>query len=118
MSDTGQITWAVTTTDGRLLFEQADGSYRPAPSGQTDWARVDAMSEAELERAIADDPDDPANDPSFWQRAEVAHPAAARQRVTLRLDREILAFFKAGGRGYQDRIRAALRSYVEEHRRG
>jgi len=116
MSATGHVTRAVTTTDGQLLIEQADGSYRPAASGQTDWGRVDAMTEAELERAIASDPDDPAHDPSFWRHATLVHPVA-KQRITLRVDRDVLEFFKSGGRGYQTRIQAVLRAYVEAHRR-
>jgi uncharacterized protein (DUF4415 family) len=110
MRDTVQTTRAVTTTDGQLLIEQPDGSYRPAAAGQTDWARVDATTEAELERAIADDPDDPANDPSFWQHAALVQPVA-KQRITLRVDRDVLAFFKS------TRIQAVLRAYVEAHRR-
>ncbi len=65
MTDTETLTRALLTTDGRVLVEQPDGSYRPA-KGQTDWPRVDRGSEAELGAAIASDPDDPANDPGFW----------------------------------------------------
>ena len=43
------ITRAVATTDGRVLIAQPDGTYRLVES-QTDWARLDAMSEAEVER--------------------------------------------------------------------
>jgi hypothetical protein len=38
------ITKALTTTDGRVLIEQPDGTYRPVES-QTDWARLDAMTD-------------------------------------------------------------------------
>src|SRR5215467_12072925 len=48
------ITKAITTTDGRVLIEQPDGTYRPAES-QTDWARLDAMTEEEVERRAAED---------------------------------------------------------------
>src|SRR5215475_15395285 len=48
------ITRAIATTDGRVLIEQPDGTYRLAES-QTDWARLDAMSEAEVERLAAED---------------------------------------------------------------
>ena len=43
------ITKALTTTDGRVLIEQPDGTYRPAES-QTDWTRLDAMTGEEVER--------------------------------------------------------------------
>ena len=49
------ITKAVLTTDGRVLIEQSDGSYRPAED-QTDWERVRTMSDDEIEAAAANDP--------------------------------------------------------------
>jgi hypothetical protein len=49
-------TRAVLTQDGRVLIEQPDGSYRPAPPC-TDWERVRAMSEEEVEAAAGSDPD-------------------------------------------------------------
>jgi uncharacterized protein (DUF4415 family) len=114
MSATEQITKAILTRDGRLLIEQPDGSFRLA-EGETDWARVDAMSEEELAAAIASDQDDPGNDPTFWAHAQVIYPVP-KARVTMRLDRDILEFFKRAGPGYQTRIQAVLRSYVEAHR--
>lgn len=109
MSGTEQTTRAIVTRDGRMLIEQPDGSFRLA-EGETDWARVDAMSEEELEAAIASDPDDPGNDPTFWEPARVVYPAP-KARVTMRLDRDILDLFKAPDRGYQTRIQA-VRAYV------
>jgi uncharacterized protein (DUF4415 family) len=113
MTDTETLTRAVLTTDGRVLVEQPDGSYRPA-TGETDWARVDGMSEAELTAAIAADPDDPGNDPGFWERAHVVHPK--KERVTLLLDADLLAWFRRQGRGYQSRINAILRRHYEHVR--
>jgi hypothetical protein len=92
MPDTETLTRAVLTTDGRVLVEQPDGSYRPATS-ETDWSRVDRMSEAELAAAIAADPDDPANDPGFWERARLVYPK--KERVTLRLDADFWLGFAA-----------------------
>jgi uncharacterized protein (DUF4415 family) len=48
----------------------------------------------------------------------LAKPAAppipnAREQVTLRIDRDILEHFQAGGPGWQDRINAALRAAFE-----
>jgi uncharacterized protein (DUF4415 family) len=40
-----------------------------------------------------------------------------KQKVTLRLDRDVIAFFKQGGRGFQTRINQVLRDYVEAQRR-
>lgn len=87
-STTKPTSRAILAANDRVLLEQPDGSYRPA-QGQTDWSRVDAIGEAELAAAIAADPDDPANDPGFWQRAELVYPAA-KERATVRLDRDVL----------------------------
>lgn len=115
MSDTESMARAVLTTDGQVLVEQPDGSYRPA-QGRTDWARVDAAGEAEIAAAIAGDLDDPGHDPGFWERAQVVHPRR-KERVTMRLDADMLAWFRRQGRGYQTRINAVLRGYFEHVRR-
>jgi uncharacterized protein (DUF4415 family) len=45
-------------------------------------------------------------------------PGAGKLQLTLRLDAKVLDWFKAQGKGYQTRINAVLRSYVEAHREG
>jgi uncharacterized protein (DUF4415 family) len=116
MSDTGTIGGAIRTTDGRVLIEQPDGSYRPA-AGATDWARLDVMGEAELGAAIAADPDDPANDPAFWEHVGSVHPRP-KERLTIRVDADVVDWFRQHGRGWETRMNAALRAYVEAQRRG
>ena len=108
-------TRAILTADGRVLIEQPDGSFRPA-EGETDWQRIDRMTEEELAAVIASDPDDPANDPAFWERARLMHPRPKR-RVTVSLDADVLDWFRALGKGYQGRMNAVLRSYIEARRR-
>jgi uncharacterized protein (DUF4415 family) len=78
----------------------------------TDWARFDAMTEEEIERNAAEDPDNPPWTEEEWARARVVWPQG-KAPVTLRLDRDIIAWFKARGRGYQTRINAVLRAFVE-----
>ena len=78
----------------------------------TDWDRVRSMTEEEIERNAAEDPDNPPWTAEEWARARVVWPEG-KEPVTLRLDRDILAWFKHRGRGYQTRINAVLRSYVE-----
>ena len=78
--------------------------------GHTDWDRLRSMTDEELERAIADDPEsDGAN--FDWDKAVmvIRHPKKA---VSIRLDQDVLDFFKAAGRGYQTRINTVLRSYM------
>jgi uncharacterized protein (DUF4415 family) len=111
MTDSESLTRAVLTTDGRVLVAQPDGSYRPA-AGRTDWQRVARATEAELGAAIATDPDDPGNDPAFWEHVRPVHPVG-KERVTMRLDTDLLAWFRRHGRGYQTMINAVLRGYYE-----
>lgn len=83
----------------------------------TDWARVDAMTEEELEAAIASDPDW-ADIPADWYKdakpgIPLPLPKACKRQVTLRLDPDILDHFRQQGRGWQSRINAVLRTFVE-----
>ncbi|MCY4571444.1 MAG: BrnA antitoxin family protein [Gemmatimonadetes bacterium] len=50
----------------------------------------------------------------FFATARVVVPPGKKQ-VTVRLDRDVLAWLKAQGRGYQTRINAILRAYYEAH---
>jgi uncharacterized protein (DUF4415 family) len=82
---------------------------------RTDWAKVDAMTEADLERAIALDEDERDLEPD-WTRAQLVLPRP-RQSVHLRLEREVVEFFKAGGKGHITRMQAVLRAYVDAQKR-
>lgn len=104
------LTRAIVTTDGRVLIELPDGTYRLAES-QTDWARQDAMSEAEVERLAAEDMTELSIAPDWMEHTRVVFPRA-KERVTVRLDADIVDWLKAQGRGYQTRINAILRAYV------
>jgi len=85
--------------------------------GKTDWDRVAALTDAEIEAAIADDPDAaPLLDEEFWAGAEMVMPDGPKERVTLRLDEEVLEHFRGSGRGYQTRINAVLRAYVRQQK--
>lgn len=70
-----------------------------------------ALTDDEVERRAADDPDAGAIPPGFWDTAQVTE-AETKEQITLRLDREVLRHFRGTGKGYQSRINAVLRSYV------
>jgi len=55
-------------------------------------------------------------DEDFWRQARVVVPPG-KKSVHLRVDADVLAWFKAQGRGYLTRMNAVLRSYMEAHRR-
>ena len=68
-----KITRAIMTTDGKVLIEQPDGTYRPAES-QTDWTRLAAMTGEEVERLAAEDMAELGIDPDWMQHAKVISP--------------------------------------------
>ena len=73
------------------------------------------MSDEEAERRAAADPDAGVIPPGFWDNATVRMPQN-KQQITLRLDPDVIGWFKRTGKGYQSRMGAVLRSYVEAKR--
>jgi uncharacterized protein (DUF4415 family) len=55
---------------------------------------------------------------AFFNRTVLRHPDDEKTAVTIRLDRQVLGWFKAKGPGYQTRINALLRAYMEAHKGG
>ena len=51
-----------------------------------------------------------------WASARLVVPEA-KAAISIRLDPDVLAFFRAGGRGYQTRINAVLRAFMEAQRK-
>jgi uncharacterized protein (DUF4415 family) len=74
------------------------------------------MSDAEAERRAAADADAGVIPPGFWDNARVLLPET-KQQITLRLDPEVLRWFRRTGKGYQSRMGAVLKSYVEAKRK-
>src|ERR1700674_2350641 len=85
-----------------------------ATRGRTDWARIDALSDAEIERMAANDKDNPATSKDDWAEATVGLPPL-KTPVNARFDIDVVEWFKAQGRGYQSRMNAVLRRYMETH---
>ena len=83
-------------------------------AGVINLALLRRQSEAEIERAVPPEyaslPDD------FWDGARVVEPVA-KQAISLRVDRDVLDWFKHTGPRYQSRINAVLRTYMA-HRQG
>jgi uncharacterized protein (DUF4415 family) len=78
--------------------------------GRADLARLRNISEAEIERTS---PEELRNLPdSFWDGARLVLPVA-KEAISIRMDSDVLAWFRATGPRYQSRINAVLRSYVE-----
>lgn len=68
------------------------------------------------EKAI-DYSDIPELDDRFFEHARlITPPVGVKKHFTMRLDADVLEWFKTQGRGYQTRINAILRAYMEMHR--
>ncbi len=89
-------------------------AMRERGEDRTDWAKVDAMTEEMIDAAIASDPDE-AGIEWDWDKAKVVMPEP-KEHVNLRVDADVLRFFKSRGKGYQTRINAVLRSYMLSHK--
>jgi uncharacterized protein (DUF4415 family) len=84
---------------------------------RSDWERVEALTDQEIEQAIADDLDAaPVLDEAFWRNAVILDPRHEKSTITMRVDEDVLDFFKRGGPGYQSRMNAVLRAYVYARR--
>ena len=81
--------------------------------GKTDWARVDSMTDEEIEAAIASDPDWDEFRDVDWSKAVLVIPPK-KKAISIRVDEDVLGFFKREGEGYQGRMNAVLRSYMQQ----
>lgn len=79
--------------------------------GRADLARLRRMTDADIE---ATSPPELRNLPDdFWQGARVVTPVT-KEAISIRLDTDVVAFFRKAGPRYQSRINAVLRSYVDQ----
>lgn len=90
---------------------------RPATSkkSRTDWKRVDALPDQRIDFS-----DTPGLTPEMFARAVVRRglkPVARKRQLTLRIDSDVLEWYRKQGSGYQTRINALLRAYMQEHAR-
>jgi uncharacterized protein (DUF4415 family) len=85
--------------------------------GKTDWAKLDALTDAEIEVSIADDPDWADYKNIDWSEAVLVIPPK-KKAISIRVDEDVLDYFKKQGSGYQRRINAVLRTYMNQSRKG
>ena len=77
---------------------------------KTNWTKIKPMKDSDINLS-----DIPELDDDFFAEAKL-WPGKKKQ-ITLRLDPDVVEFFKTGGRGYQSSINAALRRYMEAQQR-
>ncbi|MDQ7016332.1 MAG: BrnA antitoxin family protein [Gammaproteobacteria bacterium] len=75
---------------------------------KTDWEKLADMDDKAIDTSDIAELDD-----AFFRHAEITTPK--KKPVTLRLDSDVLLWFKSQGQGYQTRINTLLRRYMESH---
>jgi uncharacterized protein (DUF4415 family) len=81
---------------------------------RTDWDRVDKLRDNDIDLS-----DNPEVTPEMFARAVLRKglkPVGRKTQVTLRIDEDVLTWFKKQGRGYQTRINSLLKAYKEAHK--
>lgn len=78
---------------------------------RTNWDKIDTLTGARLEASIRADPDDVEGEPD-WTQAVVGIPAP-KDHINIRLDHDVLEWFRANGKGYQTLINNVLRAFVQ-----
>jgi uncharacterized protein (DUF4415 family) len=81
-----------------------------AMKSETDWRKTDAMTTEEANR-LADEEDGLL--PDSWEKTIILGTLEPKKDVHIRLDSTVLRRFKAQGPGYQARINAVLRAFVQ-----
>ena len=82
---------------------------------RTDLKRLDAMKDEDIDLS-----DIPAAPPEMFARGIVRRglkPVVRKKQLTLRMDSDVVEWYRKQGPGYQTRINSLLRAYMEEHRR-
>ncbi|SJM89477.1 conserved hypothetical protein [Crenothrix polyspora] len=93
------------------MKEELIGKVAMTTENGTDWERLRNMGDAEIHASAMADPDAQPTDENFWKHAKLVFPEA-KETVTIRLDSEMLSWFKGQGKGYQTRINSVLCAYM------
>ena len=82
---------------------------------RTDWEYLDRVTDDEIAAAVARDPDAVPLDVD-WSDAVLVIPPK-KKAISIRVDEDVLDYFKKEGAGYQRRMNAVLRSYMQQKRK-
>jgi uncharacterized protein (DUF4415 family) len=90
-------------------------SRKQRKRGETDWAAVDAMTDEDIDRQIDENPDAaPILDEGWFKDAVLTIPG--KTAISIRIDSDVMDWFKSQGRGWQTRMNAVLRAYAMAHK--
>lgn len=108
--------------NGKTIVRYTEEELRNMKS-QTNWKRVESMTDEELTANALSDPDNPPLPDDFFEQAKRVRLddllPETKERVCIRLDRDVLAWFRAQKKkGYQTAINAVLRAFIESQQGG
>jgi uncharacterized protein (DUF4415 family) len=83
--------------------------------GKTDLEKLRKLTDAEIDASIAGDPDWEFDEVD-WSEAVLVIPPR-KKAISIRVDEDVLDYFKQEGAGYQRRMNAVLRSYMDQTRK-
>lgn len=78
---------------------------------RTNWDKIDATTGSKLEASIRADADDIRGEPD-WTQAIAGMPAP-KDHINIRIDHDVLQWFRASGKGYQTLMNNVLRAFVQ-----
>ncbi len=78
---------------------------------RTDWRKANAVTGKKLEASIRADVDEVQGEPD-WTRAIMGIPAP-KDHINIRVDHDVVEWFRASGRGYQTLMNNVLRAFVQ-----
>lgn len=79
--------------------------------GKTDWKRLRAMKDEDIDLS-----DIPELDATFWKNAKIMIPKSDKQKTSVKLDQELVDWFKKHDKSYINHIQAVLKTYIVSHR--
>ena len=93
-------------------MKKKDISHK-SQTDQTDWDRVDKLRDKDID--LSDNPEISAEMFAKAVLRKGLKPVVRKTQVTLRIDEDVLEWFKKQGKGYQTRINSLLKAYKEAH---
>jgi len=80
---------------------------------QTDWDRVDKLQDKDID--FSENPEVTAEMFAKAILRKGLKPVVRKRQITLRIDEDVLSWFRKQGRGYQTRINTLLKAYKDAH---
>ena len=102
---------SVKRTTGTPVAKRKTLARKRSVTG-TDWQRLRKLTDAQAERGATGDADNPPSVAAWLAAGQLVQPVR-KQAISLRLDPEVVDWFRKTGPRYQSRMNAVLRAFVE-----